>query len=483
MAVAPGAVRGHPRRAQGRARSRPKPGIERLDGDQVVFTDGSTAPCDLLIWATGYNVTFPFLDPALVSAKGNDLPLWKRIVHPDLPGLFFIGLLQPLGAVMPLAEAQSTLVADLLTGQYALPADAELRQQMAADDAAYKKRFYASARHTMEVDFDHYLWELERERAAGEARASTRKRTCMSIGGALVTGAGGGLGREIALRLGQLGYTVHVTDVDPAAGRGGRRRGRQRRLRFDVRRPRRAGGADLAALTVEQAGSLELWVNNAGVLFTGPMWEQSQETRQLMYDINILGTSHGMAAALAVMNEAKRGHIVNIVSLAGLSAVPGEAVYSATKHAVMGLSVSTMLDLRIAGLSDVNVSCICPDGMWTPMLYDKLDDPGASMSFSGVLLQPSDVADVVVKVVRKPKPVTPVPAWRGTMARTFDLSPRLTLLGGPLVVKGAREGPAQAAQEAAQRPGAGRSRAQGLIRAGRARSAGRPPGRRHRRRP
>jgi len=71
------------------------------------------------------------------------------------------------------------------------------------------------------------------------------------------------------------------------------------------------------------------------------------------------------------------------------------------------------------------------------MLFDKLDDPGAAMSFSGVLLQPSEVADVVARVVRQPKPVTPVPAWRGAMARTFDLSPRLTLLGGPLVVKGA----------------------------------------------
>lgn len=261
----------------------------------------------------------------------------------------------------------------------------------------------------------------------------------MSIGGALVTGAGSGLGREIALRLGEMGYTVHVTDVDPALAEAVAVEvgGGAFASTYDVRDAEAA--RDLAALTVEKAGSLELWVNNAGVLFTGPMWEQSQETRQLMYDINILGTSHGMAAALAVMNEAKRGHIVNIVSLAGLSAVPGEAVYSATKHAVMGLSVSTMVDLRIAGLKDVNVSCICPDGMWTPMLYDKLDDPGASMSFSGVLLQPSDVADVVAKVVRKPKAVTPVPAWRGTMARTFDLSPRLTLLGGPLVVKGAEK--------------------------------------------
>lgn len=261
----------------------------------------------------------------------------------------------------------------------------------------------------------------------------------MTTGGALVTGAGSGLGREIALRLGSLGYTVHVTDVDESlavavaeeVGHGAFASA------YDVRDAQSA--RDLAALTVERTGSLALWVNNAGVLFTGPMWEQSQETRQLMYDVNVLGTSHGMAAALAIMNEAKSGHIVNIVSLAGLTAVPGEAVYASTKHAVMGLSVSTMLDLRIAGLRDVHISCICPDGMWTPMLYDKLDDPGASMSFSGVLLQPSDVADAVVKVVRKPRPVTPVPAWRGVMARTFDLSPRLTLLGGPQVVKGAEK--------------------------------------------
>ena len=93
----------------------------------MVFTDGTSVPCDLVVWATGYNVTFPFLDPALVSAEGNDLPLWKRVVHPDLPGLFFVGLLQPLGAVMPLAEAQSGLIADLLTGHYALPAESELR--------------------------------------------------------------------------------------------------------------------------------------------------------------------------------------------------------------------------------------------------------------------------------------------------------------------------------------------------------------------
>ena len=259
----------------------------------------------------------------------------------------------------------------------------------------------------------------------------------MSTGGALVTGAGAGLGREIALRLGAMGYTVHVTDVDAAlaeavaaeVGNGAFASA------YDVRDAQAA--QEMADRTVLQAGSLELWVNNAGVLVTGPMWEQSAQQRQLMVDVNVLGTMHGMAAALDAMIATGSGHIVNVVSLAGLTAVPGEVVYAATKHAVMGLSLSTMLDLRIAGLRGVVISCICPDGMWTPMLYDKLDDPDASMSFSGVLLQPGDVAEVVARVVRTPRPVTSVPAWRGVMARAFDLSPRLTLLGGPVVRKAA----------------------------------------------
>ena len=259
----------------------------------------------------------------------------------------------------------------------------------------------------------------------------------MSTGGALVTGAGAGLGREIALRLGAMGYTVHVTDVDAAlaeavaaeVGNGAFASA------YDVRDAQAA--QEMADRTVQQAGSLELWVNNAGVLVTGPMWEQSAQQRQLMVDVNVLGTMHGMAAALDAMIATGSGHIVNVVSLAGLTAVPGEAVYAGTKHAVMGLSLSTMVDLRIAGLRGVVISCICPDGMWTPMLYDKLDDPDASMSFSGVLLQPGDVAEVVARVVRTPRPVTSVPAWRGVMARAFDLSPRLTLLGGPVVRKAA----------------------------------------------
>ena len=108
----------------------------------------------------------------MVNPKDNELPLWKRTVHPDLPGLFFIGLLQPIGAVMPLAEAQAAWVTQMLTGEYLPPADSKIREQMLRDHERNKRQFYASPRHTMEVDFDHFLWDLARERKAGAQRAA-----------------------------------------------------------------------------------------------------------------------------------------------------------------------------------------------------------------------------------------------------------------------------------------------------------------------
>ena len=154
-----------------------RPAIDRFEGHRVRFVDGTTCRADLIVWATGYRVSFPFLSPDLVPVHDNELPLWKRTVHPDLPGLFFIGLLQPVGAIMPLAEAQSEWVTELLTGRYVLPADDEIRRQMEAEHERNRRQFYDSPRHTMEVDFDHYLWDLRRERRRGRDRARTPAAT------------------------------------------------------------------------------------------------------------------------------------------------------------------------------------------------------------------------------------------------------------------------------------------------------------------
>ena len=99
----------------------PKPNLAELGERTVRFADGSEAEADVIVYCTGYRVTFPFFDPELISAPDNDLPLFRRVFHPDVPGVYFVGLLQPLGAVMPLAELQSGWICDHLAGRYALP--------------------------------------------------------------------------------------------------------------------------------------------------------------------------------------------------------------------------------------------------------------------------------------------------------------------------------------------------------------------------
>ena len=258
------------------------------------------------------------------------------------------------------------------------------------------------------------------------------------LGAAVVTGGGRGLGREIARLLGRRGLQVLVTDVHGEAAAETARLvgGTAQASTLDVRDEEACRA--VAQQAVEAAGRLDVWVNNAGVLSTGPAWEQDAATRRFLVEVNALGTMNGTLAALEQMRPAGRGHVVNIVSLAGLIGVPGETVYSATKHAALGFSLATLSDLRIAGVRGVDISCVCPDGIWTPMLHDRLDDPAAALSFSGRLLQPEDVVRAVDRVLDRPRPVVAVPAWRGLQVRTLDALPGLAVRLGPTIQRLAR---------------------------------------------
>jgi dimethylaniline monooxygenase (N-oxide forming) len=155
----------------GHGKVTPRPNVARLHEHEVEFTDGTRVPCDVVVYCTGYKITFPFFDADLLSAPDNHIELFRRVHHPDIPNVFFVGLLQPLGAVMPLAEAQGAWIADLLRGEYLLPPRAEVLADIAADHAAMRKRYVTSKRHTIQVDFDEYLIGVEKERRAGAERA------------------------------------------------------------------------------------------------------------------------------------------------------------------------------------------------------------------------------------------------------------------------------------------------------------------------
>ncbi|MBA2505346.1 MAG: NAD(P)-binding domain-containing protein [Thermoleophilaceae bacterium] len=150
----------------------PKPGIREFEGGSVRFTDGGAEEADAIVWCTGYVVELPMLDPALVGGDPRELPLYKRVFHLDAPDLFFVGLMQSTGSAFPIVERQSQLVAERLTGRFALPSVPEMRADVAKRRAAAVARWGERGRPGMRVDFDRFMYELGQELEAGRGRAA-----------------------------------------------------------------------------------------------------------------------------------------------------------------------------------------------------------------------------------------------------------------------------------------------------------------------
>ena len=138
------------------------------------------------MWATGYNVTFPFLAIDDLTPKDNTFPLFKRMVKPGFETLFFLGLAQPLPTLVNFAEQQSKLVAAAIDGRYAFPDAAEMAEVIVEDEQEHLGHFYDSPRHRMQVDFNTYVADLAKEidRRHGTGRQPvaglTRRRTARS---------------------------------------------------------------------------------------------------------------------------------------------------------------------------------------------------------------------------------------------------------------------------------------------------------------
>jgi dimethylaniline monooxygenase (N-oxide forming) len=149
----------------------PKGNIKELRGDRVEFEDGSVEDVDAIIYATGYNITFPFFEPDFISAPENRMPLFERIFDPRFDNLAFIALVQPLCAMMPIAELQSNLVADYLCGEYELPSASTMRQRSHAMDDEMAAQYTQSKSHTIQIDCAEYSYYLRKEWRAGAKRA------------------------------------------------------------------------------------------------------------------------------------------------------------------------------------------------------------------------------------------------------------------------------------------------------------------------
>ena len=184
----------------------------------------------------------------------------------------------------------------------------------------------------------------------------------------VITGAGGGMGRELALRTARGGGLLAVSDwnadalagtVDLAKAAGARE------VRSDVVDVSdRAAVSSWAAAVVDQLGRVDMVVNNAGVTATGNVLDMTYDDFDWIVGVNLMGVVHGTKEFLPHLVASGNGALVNISSLFGLMSVPGQSAYNATKYAVRGFTEAVREEMLVAG-HPVTVTCVHPGGIKT----------------------------------------------------------------------------------------------------------------------
>ena len=224
---------------------------------------------------------------------------------------------------------------------------------------------------------------------------------------AVITGAGSGIGRALALNLAARGSLLAISDVDEAglaetvelvraAGAA-----TVRSDRLDV--ADRAAFAAYATSVAEEFGRVNVVINNAGVALAGDLLDLTYEDMDWIVGINFWGVVHGTKEFLPHLIASGDGHLVNLSSLFGLVSMPGQSAYNATKYAVRGLTEALREEMLIAG-HRVGVTAVHPGGIKTAIArnarYAAQEDAEASARLFDKKLAkmtPERAAEIIVK--------------------------------------------------------------------------------------
>lgn len=230
-----------------------------------------------------------------------------------------------------------------------------------------------------------------------------------------ISGAARGIGRATATALLREGARVAIGDLDAElAQRTASELGHDcRAYALDV--TDRESFAAFVQAVERDLGALDVMINNAGIMALGDLHSEPAETAIRQVDINLHGVITGTKLALATMRLRRTGHIVNIASYVGKISPPGGATYTATKHAVVGLTESVWAENR-----DLGIECtIVMPGVVKTELAAGLSE-GRGVKFT----EPEDVANAIVEALRFPQLDVYVPSSLGPLHKSTYILPR-----------------------------------------------------------
>lgn len=254
---------------------------------------------------------------------------------------------------------------------------------------------------------------------------------------AIVTGGASGIGKAIGEELAGRGCEVVLADrqleLAEEVARGIRDRGgRARGVALDVRE--RVAFERLAQATVEKSGRIDFLFNNAGIAVGGEMSDYEPADWDEVFDVNIKGVANGIHAVYPIMIAQRSGHIVNTASVAGLVSAPGSGSYTASKHAVVGLTKALRIEAERHG---VRASVLCPGAIRTPILtggkFGRMRFAGATASdllfhWERVRpMAPEALARATVDAMLRNEAIIVLPRWWKAIWWLDRLSPELSM--------------------------------------------------------
>lgn len=240
-----------------------------------------------------------------------------------------------------------------------------------------------------------------------------------------MTGCAGGIGKHLCSLLAAQGQQVYATDVNIEALEAAAKEGKwpsDRVIldRHDVRSYEE--WESVFAKAVKTFDKIDVCMNIAGILKANWVQETPISEVHSQIDVNVKGVMFGTIVASKHMVERRQGHIMNIASMAGMAPLPGMSVYSGSKYAVRGFSMSAAAELK---KHNVYVTVLCPDGVDTPLLHLPKENDAGYIIWSGTrLLTVEEIGRTVMDHILPNRPiVVSLPMYRALLSRFSDLFP------------------------------------------------------------